>query len=88
MANSAMQPFSVGDRVVYRDPQNPRNPLAGEVVEVTEYALAVRYDAYPSTAHPGRIAVEQAADVLRWEDVDQLSLARVPTQLLDRRGKQ
>jgi hypothetical protein len=73
MLSPSLQPFSVGDRVVYRDPQAPRNPLAGEVIEVTEHAVSVRYDAYPATASPGVIAAEQAADVLRWEQVDGLT---------------
>lgn len=68
------QPFSVGDRVVFRDPEDPRNPLAGEVVEVTKHAVSVRYDAHPATAHPGVIPVELVAHVLRPEQTDAMSV--------------
>lgn len=73
MAKPPLQPFSVGDRVVYRDPEAPRDPLAGEVVEVTGHAVWVRYDRYSATGRPGVIAAELAAEVLWWKEVDGLT---------------
>lgn len=75
MPPPAAHPFSVGDRVVYRDPEDPRNPLIGEVVEVTGHAVSVRYDDHPPTARPGLIAVEHVAEVLRPEETDALTRA-------------
>lgn len=70
MATSSQHPFSAGDRVVYRDREVPWNPLAGEVVDVNDHAVLVRYDDHPASAVPGRIAVEQVTDVLRFERDD------------------
>lgn len=61
----ATNSLSVGDRVVYTDPEDPRHPLAGEVLAVSEHAVQVRYDAHPHA--PGLIGREQAATVLRPE---------------------
>lgn len=60
-----MQPFSIGDRVEYRDPESPRDPLTGEVVDVTEHAISVRYDAHPHA--PGLLGLEAARTALRHE---------------------
>lgn len=57
--------FSAGDRVVYTDPEDPRNPLVGEVIAMSDHAVQVRYDAHPDS--PGLIGIEKAATVLRPE---------------------
>ena len=58
--------FSAGDRVVYTDPEDPRNPLVGEVIAVSDLAVQVRYDAHPQA--PGLIGRDRAATALRLED--------------------
>ena len=58
--------FSAGDRVIYTDPEDPRNPLAGEVVAVSDHAVQVKYDAHPDS--PGLVGIERAATSLRLED--------------------
>ena len=57
--------FSVGDRVEYRDPEDPRNPLTGRVIDVSAHAVRVQYDQFPPSAHPGLIGTEAAQTVLR-----------------------
>jgi hypothetical protein len=68
-----MQPFALGDRVVYRDPEQPRDPMPGVVVKVTEHAVHVHYDRHSLTVRPARIAAELAADLLRFEEHDGLT---------------
>lgn len=62
----ATNSLSVGDRVVYTDPQDPRHPLAGEVIAVSEHAIQVRYDAHPHA--PGLVGRDRAATALQLED--------------------
>ena len=57
--------FSAGDRVIYTDPEDPRYPLAGEVIAVSDSAIQVRYDAHPHA--PGLVGSELAATALRPE---------------------
>lgn len=61
----ATNSLSVGDRVVYTDPEDPRHPLAGEVLAVSDHAVQVRYDAHPHA--PGLLGLDQAATALQLE---------------------